>query len=223
MKIEHLLLIILGLVFLYFIYNCNGTFSNKVENFPGTENFDNTAPLASDPNKLTDLEAVQNLGSIAKMLMAGGLTVPGNMTVSGNFNYLPTGIIVSWWGKSVPSGWTLCDGTNGTPDLRNRFIYGASAATDSTSIGGAATTSFTLATNNVPPHTHTYINNYASDCRNVTASGESGCWMSGPPASNTPETSKGNVGSNNNGASGTDPVTINIIPPFYQLAYIMKI
>ena len=39
----------------------------------------------------------------------------------------PSGGIVMWSGSvaSIPSGWLLCDGTNGTPDLRNRFIVGA--------------------------------------------------------------------------------------------------
>ncbi len=40
----------------------------------------------------------------------------------------PSGIIVAWSGSidSIPQGWALCDGTNGTPDLRSAFIIGAS-------------------------------------------------------------------------------------------------
>lgn len=40
---------------------------------------------------------------------------------------LPTGIICLWYGSivSIPSGWIICDGNNGTPDLRNNFIVGA--------------------------------------------------------------------------------------------------
>lgn len=43
---------------------------------------------------------------------------------------IPAGVIVMWSGSaaSIPSGWRLCDGTNGTPDLRGRFIIGASAS-----------------------------------------------------------------------------------------------
>lgn len=53
---------------------------------------------------------------------------------------LPTGVITMWSGTiaTIPSGWLLCDGTSGTPDLRNRFIIGADA--DS---GGAAKTTIT--------------------------------------------------------------------------------
>ena len=40
-------------------------------------------------------------------------------------NIIPSGIIVMWSGTTIPTGWLLCDGTNSTPDLRNRFIVGA--------------------------------------------------------------------------------------------------
>lgn len=54
---------------------------------------------------------------------------------------LPTGIIVMWSGllSNIPSGWNLCDGANGTPDLRDRFIKGAGAAEEPGGTGGAAT------------------------------------------------------------------------------------
>lgn len=53
---------------------------------------------------------------------------------------LPAGIIVMWGGllANIPSGWALCDGTGGTPDLRDRFIKGAAAAAEPGATGGAA-------------------------------------------------------------------------------------
>jgi hypothetical protein len=76
-------------------------------------------------------------------------------------NFLvPSGAILMWSGTiaTIPSGWRLCDGTNSTPDLRNRFVIGASA--DS---GGQANTTVTGATTKtggskdsiVVSHTHT--------------------------------------------------------------------
>ena len=42
---------------------------------------------------------------------------------------IPAGGIIMWSGSSVPTGWALCNGQNGTPDLRNRFIVGAHSGT----------------------------------------------------------------------------------------------
>lgn len=65
---------------------------------------------------------------------------------------LPAGIIVMWSGTraTIPAGWLLCDGTNGTPDLRNRFVMGTAMGQDPGATGGANTHTHTgLA------HTHT--------------------------------------------------------------------
>ena len=60
--------------------------------------------------------------------------------------YLPSGVIVLWSGTiaSIPAGWALCNGTLGTPDLRDRFIVGArqdNAGVANTNITGALTQS----------------------------------------------------------------------------------
>ena len=50
-----------------------------------------------------------------------GGVAPGSDTSSG----VPSGLIAMWSGTTPPSGWKLCDGSDGTPDLRNRFIVAA--------------------------------------------------------------------------------------------------
>ena len=67
---------------------------------------------------------------------------------------IPAGIISMWSGSiaSIPTGWLLCDGTNGTPNLRDRFIVGAGSTYAVAATGGA--TSVTLGTTNLPSHTH---------------------------------------------------------------------
>lgn len=67
---------------------------------------------------------------------------------------LPAGVIVMWSGSiaSIPSGWALCDGASGRPDLRNRFIVGAGSGYAVGATGGADTV--TLTADNMPSHTH---------------------------------------------------------------------
>lgn len=67
---------------------------------------------------------------------------------------LPIGAIVMWSGSvgSIPLGYALCNGANGTPDLRDRFVVGAGGAYAVGATGGAA--SNTLAQANLPAHTH---------------------------------------------------------------------
>ncbi len=54
---------------------------------------------------------------------------------------IPAGIICMWGGlvADIPVGWNLCDGTNGTPDLRSRFIKGAAPAQEPGGTGGSET------------------------------------------------------------------------------------
>jgi hypothetical protein len=68
---------------------------------------------------------------------------------------IPAGLISLWYGSigSVPSGWYLCDGSNGTPDLRDRFVIGAGSTYAVGATGGA--TSRTLTTSELPSHNHT--------------------------------------------------------------------
>lgn len=49
--------------------------------------------------------------------------------VEADFDMVPIKSIILWSGNiaSIPSGWQLCDGTNGTPDLSSRFVMGAAA------------------------------------------------------------------------------------------------
>lgn len=77
-------------------------------------------------------------------------------------NNLPSGIIAMWSGASdnIPTGWLLCDGTNNTPDLRNRFIVGAGSSYSIGNTGGSD--SVTLTTEQLPSHTHAHSLSAAS-------------------------------------------------------------
>lgn len=67
---------------------------------------------------------------------------------------IPAGVITLWSGSivSIPTGWTLCNGSNGTPDLRDRFVVGAGSTYAVGATGGANTV--TLDATMIPSHTH---------------------------------------------------------------------
>lgn len=66
----------------------------------------------------------------------------------------PVGMIMQWHGTvaTIPTGWTLCNGANSTPNLTNSFVIGAGSSYNPGTSGGAA--SVTLSTANMPSHNH---------------------------------------------------------------------
>jgi hypothetical protein len=79
-------------------------------------------------------------------------------------NVIPTGVIVLWSGSiaAIPSGWALCNGSNGTPNLRDRFVVGAGSAYNPGNTGGASTHTHSVTVNShvldasqMPNHFHT--------------------------------------------------------------------
>lgn len=82
----------------------------------------------------------------------------------GGYN-VPVGGIIAWYGSSttVPQGWAICNGTNGTPDLRNRFIVGAGDTYATGATGGADSVniSHTHTIDSAGSHNHTGTTDYA--------------------------------------------------------------
>ena len=158
-----------------------------------------------------------------------------------------------WSGStsSIPSGYVLCNGSNGTPDLRDRFIVGAGSSYSVGNTGGAS--SVTLSTSNLPSHTHSFSattstksltgsfqftdnNSTYMKIRARTASGIASTSYSGsashvnssgvPSSANLPnainlDASHNHTLSGTTGSSGSGTSHENR-PPYYALAYIMK-
>ncbi|CAM6053898.1 unnamed protein product, partial [Sphagnum tenellum] len=100
---------------------------------------------------------------IAGDTMTGTLTISGaNLNVlspgsimQNNNTLLPSGCIVMWNGSSAPAGWQLCDGTNGTPDLRGSFIV-SQGGPNGYSVGQTGGANFISTTTGAAgAHTHT--------------------------------------------------------------------
>lgn len=73
---------------------------------------------------------------------------------------VPSGVILMWSGSiaTIPEGWSLCDGTGGTPDLQDRFVPGAGDFFSVGETGGSG--SVTLKESNLPAHSHSASADY---------------------------------------------------------------
>ena len=107
-------------------------------------------------------EAIQNIASV--YANTSGEAVFNKIKVTGTSNLVPRGTIVAWNppdGKldKAPDTWAFCDGTNGTPNLRGRFILGNGKGTDLTERklnDNGGTENHTLTIEEMTPHTHLY-------------------------------------------------------------------
>ena len=88
---------------------------------------------------------------------------------------LPQGSIIMWSGdtSSIPTGWQLCDGTNGTPDLRNRFVIGAGDTYPVGNTGGNADSVVVEHSHTINDHNHTFSGS-GSDNVDISVSGTTG-------------------------------------------------
>jgi len=146
---------------------------------------------------------------------------------------VPSGVILLWSGStgSIPSGYLLCDGTNGTPDLRDRFIIGAGNSYAVNATGGTAdavVVSHThAATVTDPGHQHAYrLDVNGASVAFVGNQGNLGGATlgegTGPAGSISSGTqSSGTSISVSNASAGVSGTGANI-PPYYALAYIQK-
>jgi hypothetical protein len=188
-----------------------------------------------------------NFAVSGTLAITGGLTLDGAAGTSGQVmvsagsgntptwgNAFVAGMIMLWSGSSgtIPSGWLLCDGSNSTPDLRNRFVVGATSTYAVGATGGSADAIVVAHT-----HTGTTTTNGAHTHVQQTSGFDTDTGNNGPRGANSvgsiypyspvqaANTSTASSGSHNHtfttdstGSSGTNAN----LPPYYALCYIMK-
>ena len=113
------------------------------------------------------------------------------------------GMILMYTGSSAPTGWAICDGSNGTPDLRDRFIVGSGSTYSAGSTGGYADAI-------IPSHSHTYEKADNMNYNNIfnAGGGRSFAYNLSYSDQNTSTVGESATGKN--------------IPPYYALMFIMK-
>lgn len=156
---------------------------------------------------------------------------------------IPRGIISMWAGGvgDVPSGWHLCDGTNGTPDLRDRFIVAAGSSYPPGYTGGSLTYTPTITVNGsgtgvqvgyhtltiaeMPSHNHTLHIYHGGDSAGGRCTDYGG---RGYIQDDTCLPTGGNQGHNHSiidygHVHSAYASAIDSRPPYYALAFIMKL
>lgn len=190
---------------------------------------------------MADLKEQQTGAAGDNFTVGGNLAVTGTATVTGTSTFtgvctftaapvfpssvalVPSGVIVMWSGSiaTIPTGWLICDGTSGTPNLRDRFVVGAGSTYAVAATGGSAdaiTVSHThTATVTDPGHTHStqYLYSFTGGGAGVNFACNN--YNSGSYDLTTSTTGI-SVANSSTGSSGTNAN----LPPYYALAYIMK-
>jgi hypothetical protein len=186
--------------------------------------------------------------------ISGALTVGGTMTLSGNpvsnlqaatkqyvdsatSGSFPAGGIIMWNGSvgSIPSGWYLCNGSNGTPDLRDRFVVGAGSSYAVNATGGTADAVVVSHSHSAgvsdPQHSHQTgvipsgdessgygLTKTGGFVNRVMVTSDSGGFNSNSGKSTSNASTGISVSISSTGSSGTNAN----LPPYYALCYIMK-
>jgi hypothetical protein len=190
----------------------------------------NSNPIILDAAGRTPQEIWLQVGFSYKFILqtSAGVTLqtldnlyPILQTSSATASPIPAGLITLWSGSigSIPSGWTLCNGSNGTPDLRDRFVIAAGSTYSVAQTGGTADAIVVTHTHSITDPGHTHTGSYLDG--NPGSSGFGPTTSAPAQFSNPisiPTASTGITATNSAGSSGTGAN----IPPYYALAYIMK-
>lgn len=135
----------------------------------------------------------------------------------------PTGIITAWYGllASIPSGWVICDGASGTPDLRNMFVIGASIDSDVNTTTGSLIHNHTCPSlSSKTPGSHSKSGTSGASSGAVYAQGaSSGNKILGSHTHSYTMTASHSSHSHSVG----DSDYYSNLPTYYKLFYIMKV
>ena len=225
--------------------------SDKDVIFQGNDGGSGITALTLDMSAAGEAQFNAGITSPGTITSSGTLAVTGNLTVDGASGTasttvltsagsgatptwaspFPSGMIVLWSGATdaIPTGWVLCNGSNSTPDLRNRFVVGAGDTYSVNATGGSADATLVS-------HTHSATSSVSDSghFHNVlpTLSGafsNNGAFIQTATTGTPSQSGVGNTDTKTTGISvstslstaGSSATNANL-PPYYALAYIMK-
>ena len=221
---------------------CNGTDIVVAVNYLASLTLGAALPVASGGSGVTSatayavlcggttstgaIQAIASVGTTGQVLTSNGAAALPTMQTITSF---VTGMIMMWYGTvaTIPAGWYLCNGSNSTPDLRNRFVIAADADSGGaakTTVTGTATQSGGSADAVVVSHTHVatdagHTHTFTASVTNLGPRGGAGSETFGSAVSGgTTATGNASITNATAGVAGTN----KNLPPYYALCYIMK-
>jgi len=222
---------------------CNGTDIVVAVNYLASLTLGAALPVASGGSGVTSATAYAVLcggttstGSIQSIASVG---TTGQVLTSNGAGALPsmqsaflTGMIILWYGTvaTIPTGWVLCNGSNSTPDLRNKFVIAADADSGGaakTTVTGTATQSGGSADAVVVSHTHVATDaghTHLQQSNTLINAGAAGARtdLNTLQISTGGTTQSGTANITNAVPAGSVSGTNQNLPPYYALCYIMK-
>ena len=164
--------------------------------------------------------------SVSKSYTFSPTTTIDSSQVNQNFDNLvdyinntacATGMVTMWAGAigSIPTGWQLCNGSSGAPDLRDKFIIGAGNTYSISNTGGSATHTLTEA--ELPSHSH----GAGTLKGQVKQTSNGGYGDTATMADSNTGTSAGQTISGSTATAGSGDANNNMIP-YYALAFLYK-
>jgi microcystin-dependent protein len=223
--------------------------SDKDVIFKGNDGGSEITALTLDMSAAGEAQFNAGITSPGTVTSSGTLAVTGNLTVDGasgtsgqvltsaGSGATPTwgdafvsGMIMLWSGSTgtIPSGWVICDGTNSTPDLRDRFVVGAGSTYSVDATGGSANATLVshthTATSSVtdPGHFHEIMQKLQGAFANNGAFIQPASTQISNSFTNNSATNTTGISVSTSVASAGSSATNANLPPYYALAYIMK-
>jgi microcystin-dependent protein len=198
------------------------------------------------PQGTTGPQGIQGIPGPGGLVGPPGATGPQGDTGPTGPSGIPIGGIIMWTGSTAPTNWALCDGTNGTPDLRDRFVLSSGTTYSINTSGGSST----ISVNQMPSHSHTISSSDSGHYHSISDPGHthvvadsivmpeagqtpSNVWWGYQGGNGTPfpktslnytgitatATSYANISSSASSSGGGQAY----MPPYYVLAFIMRI
>lgn len=137
---------------------------------------------------------------------------------------VPIGSIIMWYKSTslIPAGWVLCDGANGTPDLRGKFVVGVAEDADKGDPFGADTHNHTNSVAQAADnHVHDITGSLGGTVSSTGVSGGGSASGVPPEHSHVVDFDVPSSGTHTHTTSNT--AFVSNLPPYVQVHYIMRV